>query len=176
MIKNKKGISLMIGYILLVAAVLAMSVIVYSWMKTYIPKEPIECPDGVSIYVKNFDCTTGELTIKNNGRFSVAGFFIKGTESEEQEIAIKDLSEAWGFSDGKLVFTYSSLISDPPVNGLEVNSHQTFGEEIFERFDETIYAMEIIPFRYQEQDGKNMQVICSNAKIREAISGGCPIV
>jgi len=163
----------MIGYILLVVAILAMSIVVYSWMKSYVPKQALECPDGVSIYVKSFDCETGKLIIKNNGRFSVAGFYIKGTENPEQEIATKDLSEACNGIDGKMVFANSDLMSNPPMNGLNVSLWEEFSECDFSGLD-SIYAMEIIPFRYQEQDGKNKQVICSKAKIREAISGGCP--
>ena len=41
-ITNKKAISPMIGYILLISAAVVMSVIVYTWLRTYIPKAALE--------------------------------------------------------------------------------------------------------------------------------------
>ncbi|MDP7520887.1 MAG: hypothetical protein QF567_01490, partial [Candidatus Pacearchaeota archaeon] len=55
-IKNKRGISVMIGYILLISSLVVMGTIVYNWMKTFVPTETISCPDGVSIYIKNIEC------------------------------------------------------------------------------------------------------------------------
>ena len=47
--KNKKGVSEIIGYILLVAIVVTISIFVYQWLKTYVPQDAISCPDGVSL-------------------------------------------------------------------------------------------------------------------------------
>jgi hypothetical protein len=55
MIQNKKGISTMIEYVLLIVIVISLSSVVYIWMKTYIPQESIECQDGVSLYITNLN-------------------------------------------------------------------------------------------------------------------------
>ena len=49
---NKKGVSVIIGYVLLIAFAILISAGVYAWLKTYVPREPLNCPDGVSIFVK----------------------------------------------------------------------------------------------------------------------------
>ena len=93
-INSKLGVSVMIGYILLITLGIVMGVIIYQWMKTYIPKEPVECPDGASIYLKDYSCssTNLEITIQNNGRFSLGGYFIKAANFSDQEVPTIDLS------------------------------------------------------------------------------------
>ena len=94
--KNRKGISIMIGYIFLITITIVISTIVFQQLKTYIPTEKIECPEGVSIFLKEvtYDCDINELniTLKNNGRFNIAGYFIAGADSPEKEIATINLS------------------------------------------------------------------------------------
>lgn len=88
--KNKKAVSIMIGYILLVTAAVVMGVIVYQWLKTYVPKEAIECPDDVSLFIKDYTCNnlTKELTLalQNNGKFSIAGYFIHVKNDSAQNL------------------------------------------------------------------------------------------
>ena len=53
--KNRKAVSEMIGYILLITIGIAMSIIIFTWLKGYIPKESIECSEGVSVFIKNYN-------------------------------------------------------------------------------------------------------------------------
>lgn len=78
----------MIGYILLVSFVIVIALLSYSWMKSYVPRETIQCSDGVSVFIKGVICDDlGEgdykitLTLKNNERFGVDGYFINGVTS-----------------------------------------------------------------------------------------------
>ena len=48
---SKKGISIMIGYILLITMSIIISGVVFQWAKTYVPADPIECPSVVSVFV-----------------------------------------------------------------------------------------------------------------------------
>ena len=43
----------MIGYILLITFAIVIAVVVFQWLKTYVPKEGIACPDEVSIYISS---------------------------------------------------------------------------------------------------------------------------
>ena len=87
----------MIGYVLLVAIAIIMSMIVFQFIRTYVPKDIVDCPDGVSVFIQEikYDCDadTLDITIKNNGRFSIAGYFIHATTEEGQELATFDLSD-----------------------------------------------------------------------------------
>src|SRR3990172_5921590 len=96
MLKSKKGVSVIIGYLLLVVFAFIISVAIYSWLKTYVPGEALNCPDGVSLYIKQagFNSTSRILnaTIRNNGRFDVAGYFIHATNNSSQQIPTVDVS------------------------------------------------------------------------------------
>jgi hypothetical protein len=81
----------MIGYILLITSTVVMSSIVYQWMKSYVPKDTIDCPDGVSLYIFNSTCEIQpsgnyeiRINLRNNGRFDVGGYFIHATDSEKE--------------------------------------------------------------------------------------------
>lgn len=164
--KNKKGVSVIIGYILLVATAIVISTLVYQWLNTYIPKDALECPDGVSIFIEktNYDCTNKQLnfTLKNNGRFNIAGYYIHGTTSKNQTLATTDLVPFNELdSSGAVVFEVDK-------NSLTPN------QKIFNLFNFTnapftqIYSLEMIPIIFQESTNRTLS--CSDSKIRETIT------
>jgi hypothetical protein len=170
---NKKGVSIMIGYVLLVTSAVVMGVIVYQWIKTYVPTETLECPEGVSIFLKeySYDCDLKELniTLKNNGRFNVAGYFIHGTNDSTQELATIDLSSytPLGKDKGGSVL-FGTTNSFEPSEGI-TSSFDLSNSDIGQ-----LYSIEIFPVRFQEEKGKNRFVSCGNAKIKETIN--CKII
>lgn len=75
---NKKSVSEMIAYVLLVVIAISVSVIVYSFLRAYIPREPEKCPDDVSLIIQDYSCLDDifTLTIKNQGLHSVDGMYV----------------------------------------------------------------------------------------------------
>ena len=75
--KDKKAVSVLIGYVLLVVFAVILAAIVYQWLRTYVPTESLNCPDGASIFISdaNYCENALSLTIKNNGRFDLAGYY-----------------------------------------------------------------------------------------------------
>ena len=147
-----------------------MSIIVYQWVKTYVPKDSIECSDGVSLFVKDYtyDCDAKNLvlTLKNNGRFNVAGYFIHATTTEDQKLAVTDLSiyNADNGNGGAVIY--------PPVGGDE--NSQKPGVEMNGIFDLNslegrIYSLEVIPMRYETIDNRNRVVSCTEGKIEQKL-------
>ncbi len=174
MFKNKKAVSNVIGYILLVTIAIVISTIVFQWMKTYVPTEPLGCPDGVSVFVKdyNYNCTKNQLnfTLTNNGRFNLSGYFIHGTNSSSQELAILDLTPYTPIGTGGNPDTEGLAIFNSENNsfgpGAKTNNTFNFTNSSFGQ----IYSIEIIPIRYQPtNNNKNRIISCSNAKIKEII-------
>lgn len=169
-IKNKKGLSIMIGYVLLVVAVVVMSAIVYNGLKTYVPRDILDCPDGVSIFVKEASCVnntgnyTLNLTLENNGRFNVAGYFIHATENESQTLAAVDLAGDISKPEYKMdnMIRFDPFGDDPMAPGDELT--HTFN------LDREIYSIEIIPTRFQDEEGKKRLANCGGAKVRETIN------
>ncbi len=168
-IKNKKGISIMIGYILLITVTIVISTIVYQQLKTYVPTEKLECPEGVSIFLKEvaYDCDNNKLniTLKNNGRFSIAGYFISGADSPEKELATIDLSEYNELGLGG--FIIFDVLSENSMNpNREIKSVFDFSGSPFAQF----YSLRIIPVRYQVIENKNRIVSCSDSRVKETLT------
>jgi hypothetical protein len=175
--KNKKGVSVVIGYILLISFAIIISTLVYQWLKSYIPKESLECPEGVSIFVKDYiyDCNakTLSLTIKNNGKFDLAGYYIRASDSATKEVATIDLSD-------KIISGGEELVGSVTiVTKLKIETGNSFSPESSKNEKETVfdvsewdrlYFVELVPTRFQEIGGKKKFLICSNAKIKEEIS------
>ena len=51
----------MIGYVLLVSLAIIMGGIIYTWMKTYVPKDALECPEGTSLIIKGYEYNCSHL-------------------------------------------------------------------------------------------------------------------
>jgi hypothetical protein len=170
--KNKKAVSPMIGYILLVSIGVALAVIVYAWLKSYVPTDSLECPDDTSIFIKNYSCDLNNelnITIKNNGKFNVAGCFIRIANVSDQEIAQIDLSS-------KLKLDFGGMVVGNSIRFNETSSENSlFPEGEFNGvFDISgmgeIYFVELTPIRIEESDGTVRTASCGNAKIREEIN------
>ncbi len=99
---NKKGISELISYILLITLTIAIASGTYVWLKSIaVPPQNVECPD-VSLWIVNESCygqsdnsdEIGNLTffLENKGRIDINGFRIqvsnKTTESIFYDIQI----------------------------------------------------------------------------------------
>lgn len=165
-LQDKKAISEIIGYVILISIVLAMSIVVYSFLKTYVPNDIPECPGGVSIFVKDLTCADNTLTfkIKNNGRFSIDGYLIKATNQLDQEIATIDLFEDYSTQE-KVSNGIIQEALEPGVETLEQKFELTLSSE------EKIYSIEIIPVRDREDDSGRV-LVCAGARIKETIT--CP--
>jgi len=167
--KNKKGVSVVIGYVLLITFGIILSFVVYTYLKTYIPSEIMGCPEGASIFLKDYSCTDNQLniTLKNNGKFNLEGYFIHGTNSSEENLATVNLAKSFSESNFDGMNTSSVVYFHVPVsNSLEP------GDDIFHIFDlkNKVYSLEIIPARFQEEGSTEKFVSCGAAKIKEILT------
>lgn len=174
-IKDKRGISIVIGYILLITVSIAMSILVYQWLKTYVPKEFLECPDGTSILAKeiSYDCTSGserlDITVKNNGRFSINGYFIHASDkSDLEQLATIDLSSELIDDGDEGIYLNSIEFSNLEENNLAPSGTHSSSFDVTGYG--TFYKIEIIPTRIQEVEGKKRFVSCTDAKIEEVLT------
>jgi len=169
----------MIGYILLISFSVILGAVLYQNLKTYVPTESIDCPDSVSIFLKNYTCensvggnSTLTLNLKNNGKFNIAGYFVYATNSTEQELATIDLSNYFDENAEDLGVVVKNAVVFEMVSENTMN----VGEEKVSEFDIPpnilINSIEIVPVRFQEVNNKMMFVSCGGAKISEEII--CP--
>ncbi|HKL24153.1 MAG TPA: hypothetical protein VJ912_02345 [Candidatus Nanoarchaeia archaeon] len=168
---NKRGISVVIGYVLLVSFAIILSIVVYTWMKSYVPKEDLRCEEGVSLIIDDYSCQDSDklnITLRNNGLFNLDGFLIRAKNDSNKEIATIDLSknlifekEKDYFSAGGKVFLSEEENSLKPKEKVSI----IFDIEEYSKIEE----IELIPFKYVEVNNKNLQAICGNAKITNSI-------
>jgi hypothetical protein len=169
LISNKKAVSVMIAYVLLITMAVVMAGILYNWMKTYVPKDTISCPDGVSVFIENIECGgvpgnyTLNITIVNNGRFDVGGYFAHASNDSSQGIATLDLSK----------YNPESVKTGGIVafGMMQQNSFNPSDTRSF-RFDEIPYPVEfveIMPVRWEEVENKIRLATCSDSKIKKNV-------
>src|SRR3989344_1458688 len=79
--KNKRGVSLMVAYALLVIIAVSISVIVYPYLKEYLPLDTPECPEDMTLIVESAVCDTTDeeliVSLSNRGLFTVPAAFIR---------------------------------------------------------------------------------------------------
>lgn len=89
--KNKKAVSLILSYVILIGISLALSALIYSWMKARAQKPFSEesCPEDVSLVLVSAKCSVEgytdalNITVQNKGLFNIHGYIIKSSDSEE---------------------------------------------------------------------------------------------
>ena len=81
MTNNKRGLSLMISYVLLIVITIAIGVTVYAYLKLYLPSAKTECPADMSLGIEDISCSSTSnrltFTIINQGLFNVGGAFVR---------------------------------------------------------------------------------------------------
>jgi len=81
--RNKKALSVVVGYVILIVIAISLSILVYNWLRIQLPKEKTECSEDVSIYIDNEICNpdnvAGDISVTfvNKGLFNVDGVYLK---------------------------------------------------------------------------------------------------
>lgn len=79
---NKKGVSEMVSYVLLIVIAVGLASGVYYYLKIYVPSEKrIECPTGISLYASEIICNLNNSVLsvefENSGLFNVSGAYVR---------------------------------------------------------------------------------------------------
>tara|TARA_Y100000310_G_C20565084_1_gene755078 strand:+ start:249 stop:779 length:531 start_codon:yes stop_codon:yes gene_type:complete len=173
--KEKKGVSLMVSYVLLVVIAIGLAILVYYWLLPQInPEEISKCPDDTTLIVLDYSCDidsskdTITLIVKNQGRFNIDGFFIRGTNLTDESIPAAGLSDPNDKDsiNGTHYFIYSG-------NNLSALKPDLQYEKTFSYSEiKELKKMQIEPFRIQEYaKGKNRVVLCDRSTITQNIVG-----
>ncbi len=89
--KNKKGISELVGYVLLIVIALGLATGVYAWVKHYLPSQnEYNCPSDTALTIKKYSCDNKVITleIQNSGFFNVNGFFLRVSNDSTKQPTI----------------------------------------------------------------------------------------
>ena len=96
---GKRGISIVMGYVLLIVIAIALSGFVYTWLRFWVPSDDnAVCPDSVVIVVKNLNCEGNNLnvTLENKGLFTIDGFIMRVNNRSESQIGIYKIEDYIG--------------------------------------------------------------------------------
>jgi len=85
--KNKKAISEIVGYTILIVIAVSLSILVYSFLRLYIPKEQVTCDEDVRLIIQDYTCKGGKLnlTITNKGLFKAGAFYLWFSNDSQKE-------------------------------------------------------------------------------------------
>ena len=157
--RSKKGISEIVGYALLIAVALTLSLLVYAWLKSYTPGAVESCPDDVALVISDVICNPAtkvmNLTLQNKGFFRVDGYYLKASNSTGIPRYI--LKNATGLEDLGVIRT-GSFTSN-------TKHKRDFSYAHLNR----ITKIEIEPFVLNKD---NEDILCAKAAITEDVNCG----
>ncbi len=159
--KDKKGVSIMLGYVLLIVLAISLSIAVYAYLKYYLPSDRVVCQDDVILSIESASCTGNNVTvtIKNRGLFTADGAFIRfGDENRIFRELLNERPNGDPVFDGTLGPGGFGL-----TPGEEWTRKFSFDEGAFESDQNKI--LEIQPFVYED----NQAALCEKAVVRRTL-------
>ncbi len=158
---DKRAISEMVAYVILISIALGLAVGVYSYWSVLvnIAKSPLDCKEGTSVSLENYSCDDVlqiiTLKIKNTGRFDVDGIIAKFGEDPNKEPVS--------------VFDPFPIIGAPGHFSFDLKTGES-KEAKFKRSNsfssDYIKVVEIQPFVIMDK----RKVVCTNSVIKEPLS------
>ncbi len=165
---NKKAVSVMVGYVLLIIISLSLAAAVYTWLSRLSDIEPLDsCEKGVSLIVNDYgyeeDSKKLIINLKNKGNFNISGFFIRVTDKEDV-VPYIGLSPADGGVGAAGRYDFKRSGEDVPLaSGEIIQTNFTYEDEQGKEND--IKKLQIIPYRRMKNEkGIKELVKCNNAK------------
>ncbi len=166
--KNKKAVSLMISYVLLIAIAIGLATGVYAYLKVLANiNPPLDCKPETSVILEDKNCYLGgvEFILKNNGRFNISGVVVSvGEDSQKAPTAYLIPQPTGGVIAGHYYF-------NEPLKPGEIKSAEFTNKEKIGTIEqpitfESINTIQIQPFITD----KNQRVVCQNSVIKQEIT------
>ena len=149
---NKKGVSLIISYVLLLVMTISMAAMVYGWLKyqAKLPEE-IKCPEGIGLpFIYTCNQTHMNLTVINKGLHAVDGYrYLFYYDDGSTDYSITSISH---FNPGDVNKTIIPLNLDGRTK---------------------VVKLSILPFRTETKGLQKRTVFCTNAMTTTDIEN-CP--
>lgn len=159
--QDKKALSEIVGYVILILIAITLSLLVYGFMKNLLPKFSQECPSEISLAVDDYACDVVEkkiaLDIKNTGTYNVEGFIIKA-KNKTEGLAINPLEQIGSLGEQGSVFT------EPILKPGEIQAYE-FSYARHRRIEQ----IEIEPFKIIPKQAA--PALCKEAVITQSIEG-----
>lgn len=173
---NKKGVSEMVSYVLLVIIAIGLGALVFTYLQVYVPKDKSTCPDDTAIAIEKYSCKYSpsvtppsnlSLTISNKGLFTINAAYIRiGNEGKTVRQLINDPKVPGNPSSG--FYLSSGLIApglNQPLTGLKPGESTTRIYHPSQIDGSRKYEIEIQP----ASGSYNKLTICEKATIVQKI-------
>ena len=161
---NKKAVSLMISYVLLIAIVIGLAIGVYAWLRVIANISPTpDCKEGTSIILEQENCYPGslELDLKNNGRFNISGVIVAISNETQQQPTIYLIPDKQG-GVIKGNYYFPTPLSPQEITTVLFTNKDENGDTIID-----VTAIQLQPFIID----KNQKVVCKEAVITQELTG-----
>ncbi len=138
-ITQKKGISEIVSYVLLVIIAITISIFVFAFLKLYVPKDKPQCKEGINLIIESATCTIDTasgnnkiiLKLQNRGLFNIDKAFIKiGPEGKFKEDA--GTNPYTLLTDGRTDVYFLEPSSSTPNMEIKVGDKVVNGQNILE--------------------------------------------
>jgi hypothetical protein len=170
--KSKKGLSEMVSYVMLVIISISLAILVYAWLKTQLPKENDECPDRLSVIIKDINCDTStnivNITFQNKGFFNINGIALR-ISNRTGDIP------AYNLMTGIKPWQNHSIVVNEVRNFTYFRYELKPGEEYklsynYTKFNQ-IKKIQLTPFISKQENGvlEAKQVVCINSIITQEV-------
>lgn len=100
---NKKAISEIVSYVLLIVIAIGISAMVFAFLKIYLPKAQPQCPSDLSLIVQDYTCSGADLTldISNRGLWKVDAVYVRlGTPNQAVKKLLSTQRDSLYFEGG----------------------------------------------------------------------------
>jgi FlaG/FlaF family flagellin (archaellin) len=127
---NKRGVSELVSYVLLISITFAIAAIVYGWLMFYVtPAKEVKCEEGITLTIRSlvYNCTSKSLnmTLQNRGLFNVDGYRVRVNNKSGADIGVytinmtgRVMNTSNGTSSGVIIDYYARAnITDVPYPG-----------------------------------------------------------
>jgi flagellin-like protein len=177
MTRGKKGLSEVVGYVLLIVVAISVAAIVGVWMMSQVPEDDSGkiCPEDSSLIILDYNCTRdigsliANITIKNKGFFVVDGFTLKYNNLPDGKIGIISLG-----NDSSPNSRWGKKMAPEEIYSFKYNlAYNSFRGEVLESGlnpqDQSIYLLELQPFTIYRGE-KNF---CEKVSYKEINKADC---
>ena len=140
--KNKKAVSLLVSYTILIVIAIAISIIVFGTLKLYLPSDKTQCTTDITASISDAVCSSSkdflDVSITNRGLFNISAVYIRFGEegrsvleqvNERQEILTDPIEPG-----EKRIMTFSNLnkfsLSDGQQYSIELQPALLDGRDI----------------------------------------------
>lgn len=151
----------MVGYVLLIALAVGLSVGVFFYLKLYLPSEKPKCPDDIAITIDDVGCkNTGsfayvDMNLTNRGLFTIDTAFIKiGDEERVFRTTINDVNDR--------------LASDCNHQNIGLKPEDKYCKRLNYNYNAPLISVQEInvePLIYID----NLPVLCTNAAAKKKV-------